>query len=56
MRNWLMNVTVADGVVHMWGGVRSEAERHAARVAAETVPGVRAIEDHLTIVSDFIGV
>lgn len=56
VRDWLMNVTVADGVVHMWGGVRSEAERRAARVAAESVSGVREVEDHLTLVSDYIGV
>jgi CBS domain-containing protein len=55
VRDWLMNVTVADGVVHMWGGVRSEAERRAARVAAETVSGVRSVEDHLTIVPGYIG-
>ncbi|MGH6923288.1 MAG: CBS domain-containing protein [Propylenella sp.] len=56
VRDWLMNVTVSGGVVHMWGGVRSEAERRAARVAAETVSGVRAVEDHLTVVPEYIGV
>jgi CBS domain-containing protein len=56
VRDWLMNVTVANGVVHLWGGVRSEAERRAAHVAAETAPGVCEVEDHLTIVSDLIGV
>ena len=55
VRAWLMNVTVADGIVHLWGGVRSNAERKAARVAAESVSGVSEVEDHLTIVSDFIG-
>lgn len=55
VRDWLMNVTVADGVVHMWGGIRSEAERRAARVAAETIPGVRSVEDHLTMVPGYIG-
>ena len=55
VRDWLMNVTVSDGVVHMWGGVRSEAERRAAHVAAETTPGVREVDDHLTIVTNYIG-
>ena len=41
--------TVEDGVVHLWGSVRSEAERDAARVAVETIPGVNSVEDHLTI-------
>jgi CBS domain-containing protein len=41
------NVVVVDGVVHLWGLARSPAERDAMRVAAETVPGVRGVEDHL---------
>jgi CBS-domain-containing membrane protein len=41
------NVVVVDGVVHLWGLARSQAERDAMRVAAETVPGVRGVEDHL---------
>lgn len=36
---------VRDGVVHFRGLVEGEAERRAARVAAENVPGVRAVED-----------
>jgi CBS domain-containing protein len=40
-------VVVIDGVVHLWGMTRSAAERAAIRVAAETVPGVRGVEDHL---------
>ena len=41
-------VTVADGVVHLWGTVLSERERRAARVAAEGVRGVKDVIDHLT--------
>jgi hypothetical protein len=41
------SVVVTDGVVHLWGLARSQAERDAMRVAAETVPGVRGVEDHL---------
>lgn len=40
------NVTVADGVVHYWGATESDADRDAARVAAENVPGVRDVVDH----------
>ena len=39
------NVFVDDGVVTYVGLARSEASRDAARVAAEGIPGVRAIED-----------
>jgi CBS-domain-containing membrane protein len=49
IRNSLLNVTVAGGTVHLWGGVRSEAERQAAHVVADNVSGVEAIEDHLTV-------
>jgi CBS domain-containing protein len=44
----LLNVTVTDGVVNLWGLVASEAERKAMRVAAESLPGVRAVNDNLT--------
>jgi len=40
------NVLVADGVVHFWGVCENDAEKQAARVAAENVPGVRRVEDH----------
>ncbi len=56
VRDWLMNITVSDGIVHLWGGVRSDAERRAAHIAAETVPGVRQVDDHLTIVPNYVGV
>jgi CBS domain-containing protein len=39
-------VVVTDGVVHLWGIIRSEDERRALRVAAENIPGVRGVEDH----------
>lgn len=42
-----LSIVVDHGVVHLWGQVRSEEERQALRVAAETIPGVRDVEDHL---------
>jgi CBS domain-containing protein len=48
-RPWLLNVMVTDGVVDLWGVVRSEAERTAVRVAAESMQGVRAVNDKLVI-------
>ena len=44
------NVVVKDGIVHLWGSVSSESQRQALRVAAETVPGVRGVEDHINVV------
>ncbi|HEY5637254.1 MAG TPA: CBS domain-containing protein [Burkholderiales bacterium] len=43
----VINVQVADGVVHLWGAVESESQRRAVHVAVEAVAGVRSIEDHL---------
>jgi CBS domain-containing protein len=43
----LLNVTVNGGVVDLWGIVSSASERRAIRVAAETTPGVRAVNDNL---------
>ena len=45
----ILNATVNDGVVDLWGFTRSEAERKAIRVAAETTPGVRAVHDHVIV-------
>lgn len=42
-------VTVEDHVVHLWGLVRSEAERDAARVAVEGIPGLSGTENHLKV-------
>lgn len=41
------NVIVTGGVVHLWGWVSSADERRAMLVAARSVPGVRAVEEHL---------
>jgi CBS domain-containing protein len=48
-RTWLLNVTVNGGVVGLWGLAQSDAERKAIRVAAESIPGVRAVDDHLYV-------
>jgi CBS domain-containing protein len=49
MRSALVNVTVNDGTVDLWGIVASPAEKQALRVAAEIVPGVRAVNDNLVV-------
>lgn len=45
----LLNVTVNDGVVNLWGITNSSAERKAIRVAAESTIGVRAVNDNLVM-------
>jgi CBS domain-containing protein len=42
-----LNVTVTGGVVDLWGFVESEKERQAIAMAAEAIPGVTAVNDHL---------
>ena len=44
---WPTNVVVNAGVVHLWGFVASDAVSKAFRVAAENVPGVKAVKNHL---------
>jgi CBS domain-containing protein len=41
------NITVSDGVVHLWGLVASEAERKALLALAEGVPGVARVSDEM---------
>jgi CBS domain-containing protein len=45
----MLNVTVHDGTVDLRGFVTSDDERKAARIAVEEIPGVKSINDHLTI-------
>ncbi|MGY3617067.1 CBS domain-containing protein [Bradyrhizobium sp. USDA 10063] len=42
-----LNVTVQNGIVDLWGFAPSVEERTAIRVAAEAIPGVVAVNDHL---------
>lgn len=42
-------VVVADGIVHLWGTVRSAEEKHALSVAAENTTGVKAVRNHVTV-------
>jgi CBS domain-containing protein len=43
-----LNIVVSDGVVHLWGVVRNEEQRRALAIAAEGMPGVREVVDHLS--------
>ena len=48
------NVTVKDGVVHLWSSYLSEQEKRALVVAAESIPGVRRVEDHMRPVPTYL--
>lgn len=43
----MLNITVNDGIVDIWGVAESPAERDAIKVAAETTAGVQAVNDNL---------
>jgi CBS domain-containing protein len=45
-------VTVKDGVVAYDGVIQLDGEKTAARVAAESIPGVRGVEDHRLAFAD----
>jgi CBS-domain-containing membrane protein len=42
-----VNVIVRDGVVELWGVIIDERQRDALKVAAENIPGVKAVKDHM---------
>jgi len=48
-RGSLINVTVHQGTVELWGLVDSQTMKKAIRVAAETTSGVRAVNDNLIV-------
>ena len=42
-----LNVIVRDGIVSLSGVIRNDAARQAATIAAENVPGVKKVHEHL---------
>jgi CBS domain-containing protein len=52
----LINVIVKDGIVELWGTITDERERQAVVVAAENVPGVKGVRDHLVWIDASSGV
>jgi CBS domain-containing protein len=49
LRPFLANVTVAEGIVDLWGLVDSTVEKRALRVAVENTPGIKVVNDHVTV-------
>jgi CBS-domain-containing membrane protein len=50
-----INVVVKDGIVKLFGTITDDRERAAFVVAAENVPGVKAVHDHLAWVEPMSG-
>jgi CBS domain-containing protein len=44
------NVTVENGIAHLWGMVDSRDQITASEVAAREVPGVKSVENHLNVI------
>ncbi|WP_448192752.1 BON domain-containing protein [Azospirillum sp. sgz301742] len=51
----LVDVVVRHGVVDLWGAIFDQRQREALRVAAENVPGVTQVRDHLVWVEPTSG-
>jgi CBS domain-containing protein len=52
----MINVVVHDGVVELWGAIVDDRQREALIVAAENIPGVKEVKDHLAWVETTSGV
>ncbi len=50
-----VNVVVRNGVAELWGMITDERQRQAFVVAAENVPGVKSVRDHLVWVEPMSG-
>lgn len=50
-----LDIIVRDGVVDLWGSITDERERQALIVAAENVPGVKGVNDHLVWIDPVSG-
>ena len=55
-RPYGLSVVVRDGIVHLSGIITDERSRQASVVAAENVPGVNKVHDHLCWVEPMSGV
>ena len=45
-------VVVTDGIVHLWGLVATAEELRALELAAQGVPGVKEVRDHMIVLSE----
>ncbi|MAL80451.1 MAG: hypothetical protein CMN55_15320 [Sneathiella sp.] len=49
IRREFVSVVVSGGIAHLWGAVESEAEKKAVSIAVENVPGVKGVQDEISI-------
>ena len=49
-----VNFVVEKGTVELFGAVRSEAQREALRIMAESAPGVRAVKNRLMVLPNIM--
>jgi len=58
-QNWapkhMIDVVVRNGAVELWGNVFAPDQRDAARVAAESVPGVKSVKSHIVWIEPMSG-
>jgi osmotically-inducible protein OsmY len=52
----MTNVVVNNGIVELWGAIVDERQRAALKVAAENIPGVKGVKDHLVWIEPTCGV
>ncbi|AMN38518.1 CBS domain-containing protein [Rhodoplanes sp. Z2-YC6860] len=50
-----LDIIVRGGVVELWGTIMDERERQATIVAAENIPGVKRVDDHLAWIEPMTG-
>jgi CBS domain-containing protein len=50
-----VDLIVRDGVIDLWGSITDERMRQALVVAAENIPGAKAVNDHLVWVEPMSG-
>jgi CBS domain-containing protein len=50
-----LNVTVASGIVDLWGAISNEEERRGIRVIAENTAGVKTVNDHMVYIEPYTG-
>lgn len=51
----MTNIVVRNGVVELWGTVFDERQREALKIAAENIPGAKAVKDHMVWIEPISG-
>lgn len=51
---FFITVAIKDGHVHIWGMTETQQSKKALRIAAAGVPGVKAVEDNVSIMPEMV--